>query len=265
MRLALTALCLAALPANADPVEPDWLDTMPRADVVFLGEVHDNPAHHQHQTRAIETLQPRALVFEMLTQDQAARIPHPLPDEDSLRAMLDWDESGWPDFALYYPQFAAAPEARIYGAELPRREARAAMEGDIAAHFPGDAARFGLTAPLPPEQQSAREELQARAHCDALPDHLLPGMVAIQRLRDALLAEAALRAHEDTGGPVAVITGTGHARTDWGAPYLLNMAAPELDTLALGQFEIDPGNAPPHDVWIETDPHPRPDPCEAFQ
>ena len=98
-----------------------------------------------------------------------------------------------------------------------------------------------------------------------LPDSLLPGMVAIQRLRDALLAEAALRAFTDTGGPVVVITGTEHARTDIGAPLKLARAAPEITQLSLGQFEHAQDTAPPHDLWIVTDPHPRPDPCGAFR
>ncbi len=263
----LRILCAATLglPAVAAEIPADDLDRLPPADVVFLGEVHDNPLHHTHQTRATEALAPAALVFEMLTREQAANIPVPLPDQDELAAMLDWDSSGWPDFAMYYPIFAAAPDAAIYGAALPRDAARAALQDGPEAHFPGDPARFGLTDPLAPDDQSAREAHQARAHCDALPEHLLPGMVAIQRLRDATLAEAALRAYRDTGGPVVVITGTEHARTDIGAPAKLARAAPDIVQLSIGQFEFAQDTAPPHDLWLVTDPHPRPDPCAAFR
>lgn len=263
----LRTLCAAtlALPAVAAEITPDTLDSLPPAQVVFLGEVHDNPRHHIHQTRATVAIAPKALVFEMLTPEQAAAVPAPLPDQDTLAALLDWDNSGWPDFAMYYPIFAAAPDAAIYGAALPRDAARAAMQDGPEAHFPGDPARFGLTTPLTPEDQTAREAHQARAHCDALPEQLLPGMVTIQRLRDALLAEAALRAHHDTGGPVVVITGTEHARTDIGAPAKLARAAPDLAQLSIGQFEIPQDTAPPHDLWLITDPHPRPDPCAAFR
>ena len=89
-----------ALPAVAAEITPDDLDTLPPADVVFLGEVHDNPLHHTHQTRAVTASAPRALVFEMLTPEQAASIPVPLPDQNSLATLLDWDNSGWPDFAM---------------------------------------------------------------------------------------------------------------------------------------------------------------------
>jgi uncharacterized iron-regulated protein len=263
----LRTLCAAtlALPAVAAEITPDALDTLPAADVVFLGEVHDNPLHHIHQTRATTAIAPKALVFEMLTAEQAARIPNPLPDQNALAELLDWEASGWPAFPMYYPIFQAAPDAAIYGAALPRESARASLQDGIEAHFPADPAQFGLNTPLAPDDQAAREAHQARAHCDALPETLLPGMVAIQRLRDALLAHAALRAHHDTGGPVVVITGTEHARRDIAAPAKLARAAPDLTQLAIGQFEQPQDTPPPHDLWLVTDPHPRPDPCDAFR
>lgn len=265
MKYILTLAVLACLPANADMIDPDDISGLPFGDVIFIGEVHDNPLHHENQARAIEQIGPSALVFEMLTEYQASRMSDTLPDMAALRELLDWDASGWPDFALYYPLFAAAPEAHIFGAGLPREAARAAMGQSLDQVFSGDAARFGLTADLPPAQQRDREALQARAHCDALPEEMLPGMVAIQRLRDAMLAEAALEAVTQTGGPVIVITGTGHARNDWGAPYMLTQAQPDLQVLSVGQFEAVPENQPPHDYWIVTEPHPRPDPCEMFR
>ena len=265
MKHLLASFAFVATPLGAAQISPADLDALPSADVIFLGEVHDNPAHHAHQARAIAQIEPAALVFEMLTTDQAAHLSGPLPDEDALRELLDWDATGWPDFSMYYPLFAAAPDAVVFGAALPRDDARAAMSRPLPDSFAGDAARFGLDIDLPPDQQNTREALQARAHCDALPEHLLPGMVAIQRLRDAMLAEAALRAFDETSGPVVVITGTGHARTDWGAPAALAHAAPDVQLLSLGQFEAVPDSPPPHDLWLVTDPHPRPDPCDAFR
>lgn len=265
MRWLSLIAALAALPVRAEQIGPDDLRTLPPADVIFLGEVHDNPVHHQHQAKAVAAIEPAALVFEMLSAEQAARIPLQLPGADELERLLQWHAAGWPDFDLYYPIFATAPEAHIYGAALPRDQARAAMASNLAAHFAGDAARFGLDQPLGRDQQARRETLQDDAHCNALPAEMLPGMVAIQRLRDAMLAEAALRAVEQTGGPVVVITGTGHTRTDWGAPAALAQAAPDLRILSIGQYEIAVDGDAPNDLWLVTDPHPRADPCDAFR
>ena len=235
-------------------------------DISVLGEVHDNPAHHAAQAERVAAIAPAALVFEMLTPEQAARVTPDLRDDpEALARALDWDNSGWPDFAMYYPIFAAAPAARVYGAGVGRDEARAAMEGGFDGPMGGEAARFGLDQPLPEHQQEAREALQMEAHCNAIPEEMLPGMVRIQRLRDAMLARTALLAHEETGGPVVVITGNGHARRDWGMPALLALAAPELDLHVVGQTENEMPLVGGFDEVLSAPPAQRDDPCAAFR
>jgi uncharacterized iron-regulated protein len=103
------------------------------------------------------------------------------------------------------------------------------------------------------------------AHCDTLPASMLPGMVEAQRLRDAALARAARRALAETGGPVAVITGNGHARRDRGVPALLARAAPGLSVVSIGQLKAPPSSAAPFDFWLVTEPADRGDPCAAFE
>lgn len=235
-------------------------------DVYVLGEVHDNHHHHREQARRVAEIVPAALVFEMITADAAAAVSaEDRGDQDRLRTVLDWDASGWPDFSQYYPIFAAAPEAALFGAEVRREVARTAMQDGAAAVFAGDAAAYGLTAPLPEAEQSAREDLQMAAHCNALPVEMLPLMVEVQRLRDATLALMTLRALEATGGPVAVITGNGHARRDWGMPAVLARAAPEVRVHVLGQGEAgsEPGGA--FDELVVAPPPERDDPCAAFR
>lgn len=236
-------------------------------DVVFLGELHDNPAHHLRQAEIVAELSPTALVFEMLTPDQVALVTSRLiGDEAALEAALGWNSSGWPDFSMYYPIFLAAPDAAYFGAAVPRETARSVMQGGIVAGFRGDAVAYGLDVPLPEVEQAAQEALQFAAHCDAMPREMLPVMVDIQRLRDAELAYSAKQAFDALGGPVVVITGNGHARLDWGAPVYLLRADPSLSVAALGQAED--GAGPPEgvfDVIESAPPVDRGDPCAAFR
>lgn len=261
--LAALILALASSAAAQEITAPD-LDTLPAADVWFLGEVHDNAAHHLGQARVVAALAPKALVFEMVGPE-IGDLP-PYDDAAALERALNWGE-GWPDFAMYHPIFLAASDARIYGAEVPRERARRAFADGAAAVFGPQAGRFGLDTPLAPEEQASREDEQFAAHCGAMPREMMAGMVEAQRLRDASLAEAAARAFAETGGPVAVITGNGHARRDHGAPALLAAASgPGLRILTLGQIErgeAAPEN-PPYDLWHLTDPAPREDPCEGL-
>lgn len=265
MKALFCALALVMPAATlADEIHPEALDRLPPGDVVVLGEVHDNPIHHQYQARAVAALQPRALVFEMLTPDQARRArPEIMVDAAALETALGWEGTGWPDFAMYAPIFAAAPAARVYGAAVPREILMGADPEALARQLLGDPARYGLGQPLPPSDQQVAEAEQQAAHCNALPDEILPRMVAIQRLRDAALAHAAATAVAETGGPVAVITGSGHARIDRGMPVNLRAARPDIRILSVGQIEGEAGDEP-FDLWIATPPIDRPDPCAGF-
>lgn len=242
------------------------LDDLPQADVYFLGELHDNPDHHQIQAVVIKALGARALVFEMLDEAQALRVrPEMLGNPEQLEEVLGWRDSGWPDFRIYYPIFEAAGEAAFFGGYAPLDQVRQAITDGAAEAFGGSASIFGLDQALDIDEQATREAGQMAAHCDAMPEEMLGGMVEAQRLRDAHLARAVFAAFAETGGPVAVITGNGHARTDWGAPRLLGRIAPDLTSLSVGQFETPPEGDVPFDVWLVSDPVERGDPCEAFK
>lgn len=264
MRYLIPFLAFLASPALAEEITAEDIAILPSADVVFLGELHDNPWHHEIQAKAVSALNPSAVVFEMLTPDKPARITAELlKDQAALEDALDWEESGWPDFAMYYPIMQAAGDAAIYGAQVPRDAVRAAiMGGDVVAAFGAGADQFGLTKPLGAEEQAEREEEQFAAHCDALPREMLPGMVLGQRLRDATLAREITRALDETGGPVVVITGNGHARKDWGAPRLLDHG---ITQHSIAQFELQPEDHRPFDYWIITPEAVREDPCLAFK
>lgn len=259
-------LTLAALICGLPALAQSLPDELAHADVVLLGEIHDNPAHHAHQAAFVAELAPKVLVFEMLTPEQASRITADnRQDPATLAKVLDWDSSGWPGFDMYFPIIAAAPQAEILGAAVPREAARSAMKDGIAPWFGADAAAYGLTSPLPEEQQTAREAMQQEAHCNALPDTMLPMMVDLQRLRDAVLARAALRGFDDRGAPVVVITGNGHARKDWGVPGYLARLRPDISVASLGQTEDDDSLDPNFDLVLSSPAAQRDDPCAAFR
>ncbi|WP_319825687.1 ChaN family lipoprotein [Thalassovita sp.] len=264
MKMAI--LLVAALFGAAQACAQEIPAGMRNAQIVYLGEVHDNPVHHERQAGFVSAVNPAALVFEMLTDDQAAQAnTQSRSDRQALETALDWQNFGWPDFGKYHPLFAAVPQAKIYGAAVPREIARQAMKDGIAHWFGPEAATFGLTTNLPDTQQTEREALQMAAHCDALPQSMLPVMVDLQRLRDAVLARSALRALDETGGPVIVITGNGHARKDWGAPSYVAALRPEVSQYALGQSEDDETPDPAFDLILSAPAAEREDPCAAFR
>ena len=89
-------------------------------------------------------------------------------------------------------------------------------------------------------------------------------MVDVQRLRDARLAQTALRALNETGGPVVVITGNGHARADWGVPAAIKTARPDVTTVSVGQGEDGAAPEGRFDLVLQSPSVAREDPCLGF-
>ncbi|WP_432449402.1 ChaN family lipoprotein [Aliiroseovarius marinus] len=235
------------------------LDRMRAADVVLLGEVHDNPTHHMVQANAVAALDPTALVIEMLSAKEA----HDL-QADKAGFAARWEAASWPDYAMYLPIFTAH-DGPILGAGVSREVARATYADGVSAHFTGDAAAYGLDQPLPADQHAARLDLQYAAHCEAMPREALGGMIEVQRLRDATLAAKVIEALDSHGGPVVVITGNGHARKDWGVPAYLARLRPSLKLVAVGQAEAGVLPEGGFDIYLDAPAVDRPDPCAAFE
>ena len=203
---ALAALCVWASMV--------WSDAGP--DVLILGEQHDNPAHHARQAQAIRDGAPKAVIYEMLTPEEAAQLAGV---DRSVEAMTAATEGfHWSNIADYADVLAHSPV--IVGAALPREQVRAAFGDGAAAVFGAGADVYGLIDALPEEELATRKQAQFDAHCEAMPLAMMGGMVEAQRLRDAAFARATLEALETYGAPVVVITGNGHARMDWGCPSI---------------------------------------------
>lgn len=264
--------------------EPTLLARLAASRFVLLGEAHDNVAHHRLQARVIRDLVARgeapAVVFEMLRVDQQGAIDAALAANPgsaaALREATGWDESGWPDWSLYEPVFAAALDAElpIVAGDLGREELALLRAG---MPQPALASELGLAEPLPPELEASLAEDIEASHCGYVHEAMLPAMIRVQRARDARLAHSMQRAAQQ-GGTALLIAGAGHVRLDRGVPRALARLAPGDDVASLAFLELaskstDPwpelalrelGRRPFDYIWV-TDPQPREDPCEQFK
>ena len=98
MRITARILICGALFSGAFAV---WAGDFSAADIVFLGEIHDNPAHHAEQARLIENLEPSAYVLEILTSQQAAAVP--MAQRDLSEGKEDYGVSHASYVLLYTP------------------------------------------------------------------------------------------------------------------------------------------------------------------
>lgn len=192
------------------------------AQVLLLGETHDNRDHHLLEAQLLEaylSLSPvPAVAFEMLndTQCDALAEATPLRDADELAARVDWDQSGWPPFEQYRPVFreVLARGASVRCALPARERVMAAMHGvDPAEHT-----RLHLDQPLPDAQRAAQLDEIRVAHCGHAPESLALAMQRAQNYKDAAMAEALTR----SGGRSALVAGRAHLRRERGVPLFLS-------------------------------------------
>lgn len=255
------------------------------ADVVLLGEIHDNVDHHLLQARLVRAVlasgRRPALAFEMLTTDQQPQMDASLAraprDPDALAKAVRWKESHWPDFELYRPIFQAGLDAGlpIVAANLPRKVVREVVSKGAKGLDEPLRARLAKDEPLP---QDLLEELRTEmrdSHCGELPEVMLDPLVVAQRARDAQMAARLLAA----GARGAVlVAGKGHVRTDRGVPAYLRADAPGLRVVAVAFVEVDPDErmpqghheehekgALPYDFAVFTPGEEREDPCEPLR
>lgn len=286
---AAAALALLAPPAGAHPLagrifavadgtelsEAELAARLAAAELVVLGEVHDNPLHHAAQARLVAALKPGGIAFEHIPARVEGVVNGLLSRGEPPEAIgekIGWEDLGWPDWTHYAPILAASPGAHVAGGGVERPELMAAIREGAAAAWGPSAADWGLDLPFPDAVRADIEAEMVEAHCGMLPPTMAPGMVEAQRLRDARFAAALLRARQQGGEARAVlVTGNGHARRDRGVPLYLRTMAPDLPLLSVGILETaegleSPADYPlPYDFVLFTAPAERPDPCEELR
>jgi uncharacterized iron-regulated protein len=256
------------------------------ADFVLLGERHDNPDHHMLQAEVLRSLiavrRRPAVGFEMLGLDDAGTIADHLAaapnDAAGLGTAVNWNQRGWPDWAMYQgiAETALQAKLRIVATNLPLATARKMTRDGLAALEPRVARDLGLDRP-PSEPVFASMAADIRdAHCGYASEQSVKAMVNVQRARDAQMAQSLIAAGDRDG--TILVAGAGHVRNDYGIPVYLRTQAAGKRTVSIAFVEVDtqktepqsyalpyPNGRLPFDyVWFT----PRiddEDPCEKFK
>lgn len=234
------------------------------ADVVIVGETHDNPDHHKLQAWLLRELARKskrpAVVMEMVSADKADDLAGAQlasnTTADAIANRLDWDQTGWGSFSLYKPIVDAALSAGF--TMLPGDPAKDILkqvsQTGLGALAYSERLRLGLTSQFPAGLGTALADDLKSSHCNQLADNDVANMAQAQRYRDAILADNVLKAVDKAnGGGAVLITGAGHARTDRGVPYYLRLRASGLKVVSIMLDEVRTGVDNPEDA-IPRDP-----------
>ncbi len=257
--------------------------TMSGAQILLLGEVHDNP--HGHQQRFLD-LQKRvaagwrpAIVMEQFDRENQAALAQAQATCANAQCVINaaggkrWE---WPYYAPVI-ELALRYRLPLIAGNVSRAEAATVMKQGVAAVFsPQTMQSFRLDEPLPADLFDGQRRAIETGHCGKLPQAMaqgmVQGMVQAQVARDVWMAKMLLDNAPSRGA--VLLAGNGHVRRDLGVPRWLVMAAisntsVEPKTRVYGYVEeqhpADPADpAAAYDVTHTVAAHPRPDPCLAL-
>lgn len=263
--------------------EPALLERIAAAEVLLLGETHDNPQHHALQLKLLQArlgsgARP-ALLFEQYDRERQTALdaalektPAPAALEAAAALMKGWD------WKFYQPLLAAALDYRlpVYAANFSREQARPVIRQGFGAYDADELKRLAVDAVWDDKRQQYMSGLIEGTHCGQVDAALRDGLVRSQRLRDAVMADVAAAAASQGRGTVGIV-GRGHARRDTGMPLYLAARYPQLRSYAIGLVEVSPDKLSPEDyerdgagdgiiydaMWF-TARVDRPDPCASF-
>ena len=231
------------------------------ARYVLLGEKHDSANHRARQLEVLQGLAAlggqRALAMEQLDSEHQEALAQAQgagqTDPEALADAGQLNRKGW-RWPMYKEliAFAAARAWPLRAANLSRAEARQIAWGALLPPLPAATAL----------QQSALEDDVVQGHCGQRPEPArLARTVLAQRARDARMAHAM----DAAGGPVVLLAGLGHVRSDRAVPRYL---AEPAQALSIGLVETEDLATTPAQydlagfdlVWF-TAPTQRPDLC----
>jgi uncharacterized iron-regulated protein len=251
---------------------------------VLIGEVHDNPSHHELRSRmALATY--ASIVMEQIRADQTDGLDKIKNvgltgfKETSLSEVmsaLEWEKSGWSKYN-YDPLLRAVLLSRkpVYAGDPSRDLIKAVAMNGLASLSKADVNLLKLDEPLGDKLEEASRKELAEAHCQQSVADMpsIGNMLAAQRYRDAFMAD---RLAEAVGrhGSAVLFAGNVHVRTDRGVPWYLARRGVGKKTVSIMLIEVekdntdleayiprDPEGRPATDYVILTPPSERSNPC----
>lgn len=252
---------------------PLYKQEFTHADIVLLGEIHDNVNHHLGQAELIRLLadENTAVVFEMLPAVLQSKIDAYQGTVADFGEAMDWKGLGWPDYdSNYMPIFEAIHQkgAKIIAGNLPLGMARRVVSEGLTILDAKMIEIFKVPDLAPAVEQTNLLNEQFEAHCGMVAREKLAGMVDAQRARDIAISYASLEAAK-TYSKIIIITGRGHVRKDNAIPFYLMRSGfqGKVFALAFGEFgESQEGVEQTFDAMIYTEGVPsRGDVCAKFK
>ena len=237
------------------------------ADVIYLGERHDNTEHHRIQLQIVQSLLDRKLQpvlgFEFFDVAQTGylmqyaagnaslmQLEHSggksLSPEQRLRKQLGWSERSDTDWGYYFSliELAKINKLDLFGADLPDAIKLRLSRTDRDALTPVEQQQLAM---LPLETNGYRSFMYGRfraGHCGWGREPLLTRLYQTwqernYRMARSIVAMSEARLEGAVGkGPVVMILGAGHTEHNRAVVSQVTQLKPQLKQLNIGLQEI---------------------------
>ena len=211
----------------------DLIAAIHNADIILLGEIHDNLFQHRVRADLISKIQRKefAIVSEHLVFGSEITYSGSLL-EDLETVGFNKKAWSWPTHEVLYKKFEEL-SLPVFGGNL--------SEKDINNIYAGRG--FSQSDTLIPIVKRSVLDSQSKdkllndlvlGHCGVVEEDLLSFMYKVQRYRDAGMAYIASKV-----APAIVIAGNGHVRRDYGVPQIIKKMNPNSNVISIAFLETD--------------------------
>lgn len=226
------------------------------ANILLLGEVHDNRLHHAFQLKLLQAQLDSgsrpSLLMEQFDGESQASLDASLANinrEDAFSRAADLIKFG--DWKLYAPLLSIAVDNKlpIIAANIENAKLQPVMRQGFNAYDPADLKRIRVNEVWSDDRNDYLSQHIEGTHCGQISPQWRAGLVRGQRLRDALMVDAAVSSF---GRGIVAIVGRNHARRDIGLPLYFAARRPSTSILSIGLVEVVPGQESPQAYAAET-------------
>ena len=288
---------------QTDVSESEIHQLIASADVVYLGEIHDNPWHHELQLevlrRLVETGAQPAIGFEFFNTGQTsdlmsftAPVTHSSNSvkssakaEQRLRSRLGWGKQRDDEWAAYFPiiDYARQNNLAVFGTDLPAGIRRRITRMGISELSPIERRLIVDTGFSNDAYRTLMQKSFVQSHCGWNDPKLLDNLYQTWLARNDSMATAITdMLAATTDRPVVMIVGAGHTTYNMGIYERVATLMPSVRQVNIAFKPIQDASkpltdyfqteevectvfSPVHEYLWFTQAIKRDDPCEKFK